>query len=263
MTTSVPLREKPGFGTRDWGHGLSAFTRDQAYSALRLPFAPPFSEKFLNCLCAIRSQNAALDLDPVIQLAMIEHPQSRAARARLGIARAKDQASHARVHNGSGAHGARLNCNIQVGSLQPVVAQFPSGSPQRQDFRMRGGIVQMDGPVVCAGYHPSVLYHHSPHRDFPLARAPLRLVQRQAHEVHVIWIVDCRLSIVDWHTPRDFRFSIADWRLRRLDCLSRTDSESTRYYRQSKKGLQFNRQSKIFNRKLVVFFCLAPPAPVV
>ena len=261
MTTSVPLRK-----SRDSGLGIRG-TGILLLRASRIPFPVSRLSSFFGKILESPSRNPQPERRSSPRpgdSACDDSAPAKPTRTRPPWDRVRQTPSaHARVHDGSGAHGARLNCNIQVASLQPVVAQFPSRLAAEPGFRMRGGIVQMDGPVVCAGYHPSVLYHHSPHRDFPLARAPLRLVQRQAHEVHVIWIVDCRLSIVDWHTPRDFRFSIADWRLRRLDCLSRTDSESTRYYRQSKKGLQFNRQSKIFNRKLVVFFWLAPPAPVV
>lgn len=67
---------------------------------------------------------------------------------------------------------------------------------------MRGGIVQVDGPVVRARYHTSLARYHDPHGDFPLTPAPLRLAQRQAHKVHVIRIRHFRLSLFDCRTPQ-------------------------------------------------------------
>jgi len=56
-----------------------------AGTARIFPLAP---KKRLDRSSAICGQNAPGNLDPVIQLAMVQHPQCRSARARLGVRRA-------------------------------------------------------------------------------------------------------------------------------------------------------------------------------
>ena len=114
MTASVPLREKNRYqvlGVRCELEVASAkfgfFADTWHLIPDTLSFAPPFSKELLHRHCAIGSQNAALDLDPVIQLAMIQHAQSRAARSRLGIARAEHQPPESRACTMAPAHMAQ------------------------------------------------------------------------------------------------------------------------------------------------------------
>ncbi len=90
------------------------------------------------------------------------------------------------MHDGARAHGTRFNCNIQVAPRQAVVPQLPGGAPQRQDFRVRGRIVQVDGPVVGAGYDCALADYDRSHGHFLLPRGPLRFAKRHPHESGIV-----------------------------------------------------------------------------
>jgi len=160
-------------------HLVSGRTGWLAGIARDLPLA---SKERLDRSSAFNGQNAPGDLDPMIQLAVVQYPQCCSASACLGVRRAVNCAPQSCLHNRSGAHGTRFNCNIQVATLHPVVAQFSRGASQGQNFRMRGWIMQPNGPVVGARQHLSFPHHDCAHRNFTFAGSALCFTQRHAHE---------------------------------------------------------------------------------
>jgi len=143
----------------------------------------PFpSKKLLNDLGALGGQNASFDLDLMIQFAMIQHPERRTAGAGFWVARSKHHAPQSRLHYGSGAHRTRFDCNIEIATHQPVVAQLARCAAQHQYFRMGGRIKEVQGTVVRARHHPAFVHQDRPHRHLSLAASPCGFAQSNAHE---------------------------------------------------------------------------------
>jgi hypothetical protein len=67
-------------------------------------------------------QHASPDLDPVIQLRMVQHLQDGVNRTRFRVLSAINQALKPGVNHCPSAHRARFNCNKQVASSQTVIA---------------------------------------------------------------------------------------------------------------------------------------------
>src|SRR5579862_3155449 len=86
-----------------------------------LLFPPLVPEELLNYHGTLVCQDTPYRFHTMIQLAVIQHSQSSAAGACLGVRSAVNNPSQPRMDDSSGAHGARFNCNIEVASLQPVV----------------------------------------------------------------------------------------------------------------------------------------------
>ena len=70
----------------------------------------------------------AANLHSVIQAGMIQHLHHRMNGTRLGIIRAVNQPFQAGVHDCSGAHGARLNCNKQFAVAQTMISEAAPAS---------------------------------------------------------------------------------------------------------------------------------------
>jgi len=119
----------------------------------------------------------------MIELGVVQDCKNRTGCAGFRVPRPKNHTPQARLNNCSGTHRARLNCSIESAVRQAVVLQTARRAPQRENFRMSGGIVQVNRPVMSAGDHSSVSYYDCAHGDFPLVTGSLRLAKSQAHEL--------------------------------------------------------------------------------
>ena len=81
-----------------------------------------------------------------------------------------DHAPHARVHQGHGAHAARLQGHVE-GAAGQAVARAPAGVAQGDDFRVGAGVVLADRAVPALAEHDAVLHQHRAHRHLPSSRA--------------------------------------------------------------------------------------------
>jgi hypothetical protein len=145
---------------------------------------PSAAKKLAQYHGAIRCHHSPHNSDPVIELGVIEHMQGRTARARLAIARSEDHPSQPRLHDGSGAHRTRFDCNIQSAVVQAVVPQLLSGPAKSEEFGVSSGIVEMDGPIVRARHQAAVLRQNRSHGNFTFVQSALSLAQGQRHKLH-------------------------------------------------------------------------------
>ena len=76
--------------------------------------------------------------------------------ASFRVVRAVHQALQTCVHQSSGAHGARLNCNKQLAVSQAMVTEVCTGFAQGDDFGVSSGIVVGDIAVCPAAYDLAV-----------------------------------------------------------------------------------------------------------
>src|SRR5690349_13679564 len=86
----------------------------------------------------------------MIQSGIVGDPEQGFDRAGLGVARAVDEASDARVDERPGAHRARLERDVERATLEPPGAQSLGGSPDGDDLGMGHGISIYFAPVVTA-----------------------------------------------------------------------------------------------------------------
>jgi hypothetical protein len=122
----------------------------------------------------------------MVQPGMVQNVQDGTPCSCLGVRRAEHQALQSRLHDGACAHRAGLNCSIQVATLHPVVTQLLRGPAQRQNLRVRGRVMQMDGAIVGARQHASSRNEYGSHGDFSLTGSALRFSQRHAHKALVL-----------------------------------------------------------------------------
>src|SRR5258708_3096463 len=146
---------------------------------------PPVAEERLHDLAAVGFEHAARRLDAVIERRMFVRPHRRLDRAGLRLRRAIDQPRDPRVDHRPHAHLARLDRHIHRRTGQPVVARLLPCLPQRDDLRVRGGIVQADRLVESPPENLPVHDEHRADRNLaPLARLT-RQRQRGLHELTV------------------------------------------------------------------------------
>lgn len=92
---------------------------------------------------------------------------------------------NAGMDDGTGAHGAGLQCDKKLTARQAIVAQIAGGIPQGGDFGMGGRVALADGGIKPPANDFSVAHDNSPHRHFPQAAGGHGLGQGFAHEKFV------------------------------------------------------------------------------
>src|SRR5215472_2380072 len=150
---------------------------DGSMAQFTLSSFPSAAKKLAQYHGAILCHHSPDDLDPVIKPRVIKYLQQRTTCARFGIVCPEHDTSQPRLHDGAGAHRARLDCSIQSAVVQAVVAQLLGGPPQGKDFGVSCGIVEVDGPVVCARNDTPVLGDNRSHGNFIFVQAALSLAK--------------------------------------------------------------------------------------
>ena len=102
----------------------------------------------------------------MIELGMIQDLQHGMDGTSLGICSSVNQTANSRVRDGAGAHGARLDRDVEIAIEESIVADGLSGFAQREDFGMSGGIVRTEGTIAAATDHPTLVNDDGSHRHF-------------------------------------------------------------------------------------------------
>jgi len=125
-------------------------------------------------------------------------------RARLWIIRAVDQTFDAGVHYGTGAHGARFNCNKQLTVSQTVVTNGCTGFAEGDDLRVGGRIGVRDVAVPSAADDFSFADHNGAHWNFIHFESALGAAEGFFHPEFVgTKTVVGRLSLVVGHSVNE------------------------------------------------------------
>jgi len=85
------------------------------------------------------------------------------------------------MHQCSGAHRARFNCNKQVALFQTMVTNGCSGFAQRDHLRVGRGVVIGDVAVPSSAYDLAVADRDCAHWDFSRFERALRTAQGFFH----------------------------------------------------------------------------------
>ena len=98
---------------------------------------------------------------------MIHHVEDRAACACLGVERAIDQPRDTGMEDSPGAHRAGLQRDVQrAAGDQPVIFDIAGRVAERNDLRMRRGVVVADNAVLPSGNDLAFINEDRSDRDF-------------------------------------------------------------------------------------------------
>jgi hypothetical protein len=135
----------------------------------------------LQQFCAAASQNSAANLDPVVQLRMIQDLHHRMHRAGFRIVRTIHQTLNPGMHQRPSAHGARFNCSKEVAAFQAMVTNGSTGLPQRDDLGVRGWVHVRNVPVPSAANDAAIADDDRAHRYFSSFQRALGAAKRFFH----------------------------------------------------------------------------------
>ncbi len=151
-------------------------------SGLRVAF---LAKKSLEHVHAARSQDAAGDLDLMIELGVVEDLEHGMDRTGFWVFGAVDQSADSRVGNGSRAHGARFHRYVEIAVQQAIVSDNMARLAQSLDFSMRCWIVISDRAITSASHDMAVTDDDRTHGNLPERASALRFAQRLLHEQFV------------------------------------------------------------------------------
>ena len=98
------------------------------------------TEELAQLRAAFFRQHPVHNAGVVIQFGLGEQVDDAAAGPGLGVGGAKHQPRNPGMHNGAGAHAARLQRHVKFASHQPIVADLTCSIPHRNNLCMGGGI---------------------------------------------------------------------------------------------------------------------------
>src|ERR1022692_839492 len=104
-------------------------------------------EESLELRRALFGEHAAKYVHTMIEAGQREHIDDTAGCARAPIPRAEHKAAHARVHDGGGAHDARLERHIERGVVEAVVVKRTARGTQSRNLRMCSRIMRRNGAI--------------------------------------------------------------------------------------------------------------------
>jgi len=139
------------------------------------------SEKFLQEFCALPSQNAATNLNPMIKGGVVQNMHGGMHRSGFGVFGTVHQGSDAGVDHGSRAHGARFDGHKQVAVSQTVIAEGGSGLAQSDDFSVSRWIRVGQVAIESAADDFTFMNDDGPYRDFAHIERSLRSSQGLLH----------------------------------------------------------------------------------
>jgi hypothetical protein len=117
----------------------------------------------------------------MIELRMVKHLQHGVNRAGFGVFSAVDEPPDTRVGDGAGTHRARLEGHIKITIEQPVVTNGLPGLAERQDLRVRRGVVSAERAVASPAYDTRVADDDSADGHFAQGECTFCLAQGFCH----------------------------------------------------------------------------------
>jgi membrane-bound lytic murein transglycosylase F len=97
---------------------------------------------------------------PMIETTLIKKGEGTAHGARPRLQCREDQSPDSRMHQRAAAHGAGLEGDVEDAAGQAVVHLARGAGAQRQDFRVRGGVMGTDGRVGALTDDLTIAHQH-------------------------------------------------------------------------------------------------------
>ena len=93
-------------------------------------------------------EKAARNFHLMIQFRAGKQLEAGTESAALGVVGGIDKARNARLDERTGAHGARLECDVQNGAGKAVVAKEARGFAKNDDFGVCGRVIIANGAIA-------------------------------------------------------------------------------------------------------------------
>jgi hypothetical protein len=97
---------------------------------------------------------------------MIQDLHQRTDSPGLGVIRAVHQTLDAGMHQGTGAHRARFNCNKHFAVPKTVVTNSGPGFTQGDDLGVSGGVGVGNVAIPATAHDVTITHDYCAHRDF-------------------------------------------------------------------------------------------------
>ena len=144
-----------------------------------------FGKKRLDEGGAVGGENSSDDLDPMVHAQVRQNLETGADRAALGVIAAVNQARHTGLEDGSCAHAARLNRDVECGGGQAVVTKGAGGFAQDHDFGVGGGVAVANGAIAGARNNSRIVDQDRANGNFSCKGRGAGLVEGLLHEFEV------------------------------------------------------------------------------
>jgi hypothetical protein len=146
---------------------------------------PQGREKRLQLLAALRPQNTTIQVAPMVQAAVLQQIMQRSASPGLRIHSTKHHPRNPRQDDGTRAHRARFQGNVQCGSIEATVPRRLDRRTNGQHLSVRGGILKPFRLVPTQPDDAPLSDHQCPNRDITMDDRLVRKVHGLAHPVAV------------------------------------------------------------------------------
>ena len=143
------------------------------------------AEEIFHFLPALVFQDPRADFDLMVKRVMIRDAKNTFDAARFAVSGAVDEPLDAAVDDRARAHGARFNRDVERAVGKPPALQVLASFPQRDHFRVRGGIGNGFAQIVTAADHLAVTHDNRADGNFSDGGGAIRERQRLTHKLFV------------------------------------------------------------------------------
>jgi len=102
----------------------------------------------------------------VVEGGVVEDGEDGTAGSGFGVGRGVDEPRDARVDDGSGAHGAGFEGDVEGAVFEAVVAEVEGGFAESDDFGVGGGVGVTEDSVLATADDDVVVDHDCAYGDF-------------------------------------------------------------------------------------------------
>jgi hypothetical protein len=144
-----------------------------------------FGEERLDDSGAVGGQDAPVDFHLMVEARVGEDLEAGADGAAFGVVRSVDEAGDAGLDDGTGAHAAGLDGDVEGGIRKAVIAEEAGGFAKNDDFGVGGGVAIADGAVAGTDENLAVMDEDSAYGDFVGSGCCAGLAERFLHELDI------------------------------------------------------------------------------
>ena len=156
-------------------------------SSLPSPGTSALLEEAAQQVAAFLGQNIPLTIEAMIEaLIRGQEVEDAAAGTALGVAGTENDAGDAGMDEGTGAHGAGFEGDVEGGGGEAIVAEALAGGAEGADLSVGAGVMGGDGAVPALAQDLAGGDQHRPDRHLAQGPRPLRQGDRLAHPVAIV-----------------------------------------------------------------------------
>jgi len=126
------------------------------------------------------------DFDLMIQFGAGEQLEAGTEGAAFGVVGGIDESGNPRLYDGTSAHGAGFQSNVEKGVGEAVVAKKMRGFTEDDNFGVGGGVSITNGAIAGARENRLIVDEHGANGDFASGGRGAGFVESQLHEVKIV-----------------------------------------------------------------------------